>query len=245
MVAIDDNGLPGCIDSQSKQFDGGDSCAILCTEIALGSTKFQPDLMNAFISPSGLPRRHPDITKWYGQTDRFSRDQMIPMICAGIVLGGHPAVDALYHAHKKLGFMHAWNTKGSDRIDREDKDPDVTGPEIWALWERYWKTENWKLPLWDAETLVGAYIWQYRKIKDSYKKRKDPEYRGNRVSRNHMLVSIIANKYLPTSVSKKAYQVNDFEDLIARWDAHCNTVGEWNTSQLFREAINGSHHHQR
>lgn len=241
MVAIDELGLPGCIDSQSKQFDGGDSCAIFCTEVALGGKQFDPKLLSLFIGADGMPRRHPGYPGkrlWYAEPDRFSRDQMIAMICAGIKLGGHPAVDALYRAHKTTGFMHAFNTKGNDRLEHEDKDPDFTGPEVWALWERYWKKDNWKLAIWDMETLGSSYIWQYRKIRDAIHKKKDPNYRGNRVTRNHMLVSIIANQYMPTPVSKKAYQVNDFDDLInARWDNHCKDVGEWNTAQLFREAV--------
>lgn len=219
---LDKDGLPGTLDYR-KILDMGDSAAIAGTLIALGSPDFTPDILNHFIGADGLPRRHPDQSRWYGQPDRFSRDQMIPLICAGIRLGGHPAVDKLYLAHAKRDFKTAWNTRGNGGMEKPTKRPDITGPEIMALWARYLKKKPLRLAALDMELLTSALDWKLR--------RKD------RVCRNHMLSSLICREFSPTFVSKTAFRTNNWKDLIMRWKDHCTAVGEYQTAPLFENAL--------
>lgn len=218
---LDSDGFPGSVND--GVFDGGDTAAILGTLIAL-----EPKLLDRvnwtrllpFLWDGKTMVRHPDETKWYSRGDRFSRDQLIPMICAGIVHRS-PTIEALFYAHQRRWFLLAWNTRKNGAIDVPKKFPDITGPEIWALWLRY-KKPWWArifLNLADVETLVSSIFWRL--------------FRKDRVCRNHMLVTIIARRYKPTLISRLAYWLNDWNDLIPRWWHHCEACGEYPTADLF------------
>src|SRR6185369_6729494 len=77
----DENGYPGTIDWKGE-YDGGDTAAILGTLRTLYPIEIPLYDIPSFAS--SIPARHPDLNKWYGQPDRFSRDQLIPAIC-GII----------------------------------------------------------------------------------------------------------------------------------------------------------------
>lgn len=222
MKPTDAQGYPGTI-GEAGEFDGGDTAAIIGTIQAL-----KPNTIDVpFIPVTTAPLRHPDDSKWYGQPDRFSRDQLIPAICGGVlnVLVGI-CIHDIYSLHKKKLFLTAWNTRGNGATDMPTKFPDVCGPEVWALWIRY------KRPWWarlvlgflDLQTLIGAVQWRL-------------EPKSNRVTRNHMLVCITARQVLPTLVSRLAYWINDWQDLINRWEAHCEAVREYQTADLFRKKV--------
>jgi hypothetical protein len=216
---IDPQGYPGAI-GEDGTFDGGDTAAIMGTVYALGKD-FPSVLQYPF--NNGAPIRHPDTTKWYGQPDRFSRDQLIPVLCD--LVANDSVIPLLETSHRKKYFLTAWNTKKNGAMDVPDKKPDITGPTVWALWLRY-KRPWWArlvLGLCDLQAFVSALDWRFR--------------RKGRVCRNHMLVSVIAYKYMPTWISQCTYRLNNWDDLISRWDAHCEAVREYNTAELFREAI--------
>lgn len=220
----DESGLPGAVDPSYGTWDGGDTAAIL------GTLWFFGQMHDHGLSFSDqAPTRHPDVTKWYGQSDRFSRDQLIAVLCgltlAKLFMFGGFSVAALYRAHKRRCFLTAWNTRKNGAMDAPKKFPDITGPEIWALWLRLLKPA-WArlvLPILDLETLASAIHWRLG--------RKD------RVTRNHMLVLLTARKHLPTFVTRLADYITDWEDLINRWDAHCQAVGEYPTADLFRREV--------
>jgi hypothetical protein len=219
---VDDKGFPGTIGEQGE-FDGGDTAAILGTLLTFSEQGWAQRLYEC--CSLGTPRRHPDQTRWYGQPDRFSRDQLVPVICAGINYKVLYSVDLVYTENKKRHFLTAWNTKKNGAMDVPSKTPDFCGPTIWALWIRY-KRPWWArlfLNILDLEGLCSSLHWKY--------------FRKDRVTRNHMLVSIIANRHMPTIVSRLTYKINNWPDLIAKWDAHCEAVREYNTAQLFRDAI--------
>lgn len=218
---FDSLGYPGTRDYRGF-WDGGDTAAILGTVIALQPKQtFAPAMLNALVDDNGVPRRHYDVTKWYGQSDRCSRDQLIPLICAGIALVKHSTIDSIFKAHRRRGFLTAWNTKKNGAMNVPDKFPDITGPEIWALWIRY--KEPWwgGMFLWilDLETLVGSISWRW--------------FRKDRVCRNHMLVMMMSRHRMPSATMLLASLITDWLDLVSRWDEHCKAVGEYPTAEFF------------
>lgn len=225
---LDSSQYPGTIQWDGS-YDGGDTAAIMGTIIAL-APMFARLVLPELPMRNGIPLRHPDIMRWYGQEDRFSRDQLIAVLC-GLVSGGHylPGdVLALKAAHSKKYYLTAWNTKGNGAMDMPTKFPDICGPEVWALWQRILKPWWAKSVLWllDVQTLIGALQWRFF------------EPKSNRVTRNHMLVCIITMYYMPTVTSRLACWINDWDDLVNRWAEHCAAVGEYPTADLFRSHIN-------
>lgn len=219
----DSQGYPGTIQYDGS-YDGGDTAAIIGTLDTLAP--FAQTVAAPWNVAEGLPLRHPDTTKWYGQPDRFSRDQLIPMICSAIA-GQHIRGYRFYNAHKKRLFLTTWNTKGNGSIDMPTKMPDICGPEIWGLWIRFKKPWWARLVLCalDLQTLIGAIQWRWFASST------------NRVTRNHMLVCIIHRRYMPTLASRLSNLINDYSDLISRWRAHCDAVGEYPTADLFESQI--------
>lgn len=220
MKPLDPQGFPGSI-GEKGEFDGGDTAAILGT-----LWFFEQDINVQFPFSHGetpIPLRHPDTTKWYGQPDRFSRDQLIPVLCS--LIKTDTCIPALETAAKRRFYLTAWNTKKNGSMDAPDKFPDITGPEVWSLWIRYKRPWWARLVLWalDIEHLIGALDWRFR--------RKD------RVCRNHMLVSLMTKKYMPTLVSRLAYSINNWPDLLDRWEGHCRDTREYDTSEMFRKAV--------
>ncbi len=220
---LDPQGFPGCVDPHGF-WDGGDTAAILGTLAAL--TPNEEDARQwahkiTSLIPEGVPLRHPDSSQWYGQSDRFSRDQLIPIICTCIRFPDIPELKKFYQAHSQKLFMLAWNKRKNGAMEAPSKPLDFTGPEIWALWLRYKKPWWAQLILWflDIETLLGTVHWRY--------------FRKDRVTRNHMLITLYSKKYSPTFVSKISYRLLNWADLIRRWSDHCEAVGEYPTANLF------------
>lgn len=221
---IDSYGMP-CTKQYDGSLDGGDTAAILGTLIALGKDEYNG--LSLILSKWKNPVRHPDISKWYGQPDRFSRDQLIPLICSAIRFGHSVYFQWLFGQHRNKLFLFAWNTRGNGAMEKPWKLPDLCGPSVWALWIRYYKPwwAHLALCTLDLELLVGACLWKWFQPKT------------NRVTRNFMLMSISCRRTMPTLVSRLVFWMNDWRDLISRWDAHCQTVGEYQTADLFRKAI--------
>lgn len=226
---IDENGFPGAT-GLNGEFDGGDTAAIIGTIVALDPYAILMLMEKVhFLIPAGFPIRHPDFNKWYGRHDRFSRDQLIPIICAGIATGDPRGfIDLFFRAHRRRKFLTAWNTRKNGTIDAPKKWPDFTGPEVWALWIRF-KNPWWKhLVLWflDLETLFGSIGWRL--------------FPRNNVTRNHMLVALITKAHSPTFVSKLAFRINDWADLLVRWWHHVRENQEYDTAVLFVKALQNS-----
>lgn len=221
---LDDKGYPGTRQSDGS-YDGGDTAAVIGTIMALSQPLTEQLLSSRVVIPfdviAGAPLRHPDKTKWYGQPDRFSRDQLIAVLC-GLMYNRQANPGAIYASHRQRRFLTAWNTKKNGAMAVPDKTPDFTGPEVWGLWLRIYKPWWARAVLWfcDLESLGGTIHWRF--------------FRRDRVCRNHMLVCLASQDHLPTWVSKLSYKINKWDDLIARWTAHCEAVGEFPTGDLFR-----------
>lgn len=232
--------------------DGGDSAAQWGNVMAINPNFAMSTLAPKYFG-NETPVRHPDKSKWYGLDWRFSRDQLVPFIC-GLIgmkrarLDDQGAGKKLFQMHSRRGFVLAWNKYRNhvypdlaehnakatpDVLWRpEPKFPDFTGPEVWALWLRLflesrrfflcWPIAWLVLNVLDLETLIGSIHWRYRE---------------DRVTRNHLLVSIVARASTPTLVSWVNFRVCNFEDLINRWDDHCEATGELNTAGLFFAAV--------
>jgi hypothetical protein len=222
---IDKDGFPGTR-GDDEQFDGGDTAAIIGTCLALRLSNvegvFLPDLRRKLITEDG-PVRHPDKSKWYGWPDRFSRDQLVAILCSYVTHFDQSA-ETLFRHHKKKLFLTAWNSKKNHALDAPKKMPDLTGPEVWALWIRIFKPWWWWMVLWalDLETLLGAIMWKFRK---------------SRITRNHMLICIVGLSNLSTPIMDLAYCINDWDDLIERWTKHCQDAKEYQTGILFDKSI--------
>ena len=221
---IDNLGLPGTR-QEDGSLDMGDSAAIFFNLAALGSEEIYK-IPYYFDDSNNIPIRHPDKSKWWGQSDRFSRDQLIPILCWAALKGRGqtPFLRKVFKAHLKHLLLWAWNSKGNGAMDMPKKTPDITFLEIIGLWLRIFKPFGYQSVLWlcDIETLIGSISWKFR---------------TDRVTRNHMLVHIAQREVCPTWVSKISYRINDWKDLVGRWKAHTEAVGEYPTAELFERHL--------
>jgi hypothetical protein len=241
---IDADGIPGCkLDFYSADgdyaFDGGDSLAIVCTILTFDD--LSPILDEEFIDPlylrlqllmfmnnEGVPLRHPDKTKWYGQADRCSRDQLIPLLCYFSTGVYKSMAKRVFKAHLRRGLIFAWNTRANGQMVTPWKLPDLTGPDVWALWLRAFQPwyANLILPILDIQLLISSFLWRHKL---------------SNITRNHMLSCIVARNILPNFISKLAFRINDWDTLIIKWFKHTNAVGEYPTWQLFQNEVKKWH----
>lgn len=226
----DDQGYPGCRQADGS-FDGGDTAAIMGTIRALS-----PDLTALIIEPLKAdppfdyvyrqPLRHPNTKVWYGMPYRYSRDQLIAMLCGAILSG--QKIGNVWVAHKRRFLLTAWNELQNDGSAKSFPASlgDICGPEVWALWIRYFNPWWGFLVLWflDIQTLVGAVQWRYF----------TPE--TNQICRNHMLVCLTMRATAPSLITKYIERINAWPDLIARWRASNEATGEFPTADLFDAA---------
>lgn len=144
-------------------------------------------------------RRHKDTTKWYGQTDRMSRDQLIPNI-VGMGIGKHSGelIATLIMLISRFGFTT--NIRDNFVDDSAPKKlPDFCGPSIFGAFIRALNLKLLKplLILSDIELLINSIIIR-RRIK------KDP----SQSDINSQLVLLIQSQMvLSTFVSRLAVKV--------------------------------------
>lgn len=185
--------------------DGGDSCAHGCAILyaAVRTMKLIPllNLMRKYPSALevelGLYCRHPNPDKWYSRNDTFSRDQLTPLIAYLSIIGVMAPIRRLFKQHLKRGLLFAWNTREIDSYPGQDnykwKIPDITGPEIWAMWIRAFNcyTLYPLLFLFDIQTLISSILYRF-KLTDST------------LQMNHVLMVDFSNEVMPTLISKLA-----------------------------------------
>lgn len=227
---LDERGYPGSI-QDTGVYDGGDTIAIIGSIMVGGGVipaAVSRHMLEFFDFQAMAPLRHPDVTKWSGHPDRFSRDQLVAIL-SGLAMSPHPLpylASYLYLSHRRRWFVFAWNWRrnGEMNVPRK-RAPDTTGPEVWALWLRVRRTRWRRLVLWllDYRIVVGALLWRFLP--------------RNNVTRNHMNMLIVSMTVDRTWAARLAWRIADHKDLVLRWMVHCRKVNEFPTWQLYEAAI--------
>lgn len=151
-----------CYLGDNGTLDGGDTCANQFTYLYAMAVLNQPlepgQALTAlsYLVVNGVPIRHPDPSKWYSGINRTSRDQLTPYL-AYLVQTAHKPLQAAYlrrllAQHAKHLLLVAWNTRRNhvyaDAVEHAAKStadvphnygwklPDITGPDIWAIYAR-------------------------------------------------------------------------------------------------------------
>jgi len=175
----------------------------------------------------GRMRRHPDIDKWYGAWDRFSRDQMIPVLAAYAALGLKQRAWKFFKDHLKNGWLlFSTNTKHNYMYptlkehlakstpdvqwNYSDKMPDLTVWDVWALYIRCF--QSWYLwPLlvvFDGFTVIDAIIHRY--LSDSKHVEK------------FVSILVVGDLVMPTPTMRLAHKITSADNIISKmyryWD---------------------------
>jgi hypothetical protein len=224
---LDSKGYPVCTGPSP---DGGDCAADMGTFMSLNPIN-EKSIMDSITipwdGPTEQPLRYWDATKWSGLPNRFSRDQLIPLICGFTNSSPRYLITAgvFYKAHAKRWFLTTWNTLNNDGSAKSFPANlgDICGPEVWALWIRY-KNPWWRqLVLWffDIQTLIGAIQWRWFTPAT------------NQITRNHMHVCLNMLAHSPSPTSYLISWINNWTDLVARWRACNSATGEIPTADMF------------
>lgn len=107
--------------------------------------------------------RHWNITKWYGQFDRMSRDQETPNLAA---FGGMDLEDLkkdMIEGSFKRAFLFTTNTRGNSDSPKR-KLPDFTLFGSWALMIRMYKESKLKdlLSVFDLSLYASSLLWIFK-----------------------------------------------------------------------------------
>jgi len=224
----------------TKSGDGGDSAAICGTLMVVDDKFVTPSSLQMYLNDA-TPVRHPDSDKWYGRPWRFSRDQLIGLLCGIVARNSEHVVELtgmiLWSKHLRRGFIFAWNRIRNFQYETESehklkstpdvawnpkpKISDITGPEVWGLWIRFWRMWFLWPALWilDLETAASSALWRWKPKND--------------ITRNHMLIMITQKNHMPTPISWMARKISNIDDLCERWGRYCQAVGEEDTAKLF------------
>lgn len=152
------------------------------------------------IRDDGRLRRHSDITKWYSQWDRGSRDQYHIIIGMGLV-GIKEVLWLMFKDHCTRLLLWTTNTKGNSYFAKS-KLPDFTGPGFLAMWVRAFNqkhpaqlTVRLALCVLDISMVIQSLIWRFYHLKFN-KEHTD--------ILNHVQVMIQSKISLDTPVAKLA-----------------------------------------
>lgn len=238
MIYRDHWGLP-----VTRDMDGGDTAAILGTILASRMQGYESDFDQLdLLMGLNTPLRHPDSEMWYGRPWRFSRDQLIPLLAVCVVHGRRVKRLRRYllKKHAMMGFCFAWNSRHNYMYDSEHEQqvmgnpvdgyrpgwklPDLTGPEVWGLWIRCYGGFGFigrlVLTILDIENLINTLLWNH--------------FRQDRISRNHLITTLVAAEFYPTPVSILSAKILNWNDLLFRWWNHCEDSQESNTAPGLR-----------
>lgn len=173
------------------------------------------DSISGLFRQNGTWRRHPDEKRWYGDWDRMSRDQMIPIIVALGCEKRYGVLTKTFLNHlicRGLLFMtntrRNWATPANHKTPDPDGDlynydykmPDVTLFEFWALYLRAlpFHLGYIGLPVLlvaDIFTAIGGLIRNKNKDKDVL---------------NHCIIAVNATVNCPTPISWLGNKLTDW-----------------------------------
>ena len=156
----------------------------------------------------GVFKRHPNTSRWYGQCDRMSRDQITPNIVAWGLMGpkgrGRELLNRTLWSNMKRLMLFTTNTKGnSDNYPKDSwKLPDFTGPHVWAMYIRAYRA--WALyPLLmvlDIENLASNIIKHFSYFKNP----------NNSDDLNNIAYLLQARESMPTPISWLSRMIYNF-----------------------------------
>lgn len=205
----------GVIRQHSDQgFDDGDSAHRHGVEYLF---KGYPSLhYEFFLHSSGQIIRNPSSGTWTNETERSTRDQNTPWICAYAINACKKQLKLMYKGIlSNFSRFHNYYKNGHERTKKPHNkwyEIDIAGPEIHACFIRGLKLRFLYPLLWilDLETLIGTLIWN--KFRDSS---------DNDIT-NHICILKLSNEIKPTFVSTYALKFLDKDLAIKKlreyWD---------------------------
>lgn len=229
---LDPNGYPGCRQTGDGTWDGGDTAAIMGTIMAC-SPEVTAQVIDRLKTDCPFdyvyyqPLRHPDTLVWYGQPNRYSRDQLTAMLC-GLILSKRTC-HSMFLSHRRRWFLTAWNSVENDGSKKSWPASlgDICGPEVWALWIRYFNPWWGFLFLWffDIQTLIGAITWRWFTPQTM------------QLTRNQMLVTLTMIQRRPSITTIVVRKLTDWTAWIELWRLSNLATGEFPSADLFTEAV--------
>lgn len=211
MKPVNNLGFPGA--QKNGTVDITNTLAIICTLIVLsGETdmlEWSADLPS-FVSYDGIPMRYPG----FSPNKAFGPWQLLPLICAGIRREVSASVETVFKSHKTRLFIGSWNTYLP------------CGPLIWAAWLRFRQPVWARLVLWLCDLTLLRLHWYI--LPSGGKERL----------RCHMLALITAREHMPSWVSRLAWRRENRQGMVDLWTLYENEAQEYETSDLFRKAVN-------
>lgn len=139
----DENGFIGHKTGREGELEFGDSAQrtfmldifeyfLLVKTGSLSESFINQKISSIYLAFSEEYTRHPDTTKWWGQTGTFSADQAIPTIGISAIIKSNHLDIMFWLLLKRCFFM--WNTK------------------------KIWETNGWKIPDWRPLKIIPLFI---------------------------------------------------------------------------------------
>lgn len=224
--------------------DAGDSLnrtAVIRALTYLGSMPWPIDFNTFEVlgDGKGKYRRHWDSNKWYSDFDRTSRDQLTPLLIWYGATSYTHLLREMFKDHLKRALLFAYNTRRNyvypteaETIAKNPPDsgvvwnygwkvPDLTGPEIWALYIRGFQLKLLYplLYLFDLQTLAGSLALRLKPYDDVI---------------NHALILEYGRVRMDTLWMKIARKVTSAAFLQARLDNFFSREIEPPINELYR-----------
>jgi hypothetical protein len=153
----------------NTQGDGGDSCH-KTSHLEIALTLMHEPPHPSFEKLKDVQKatpfvRHPDPSKWYSETNRFSRDQATPYVIALALNKSYKMLFHFFIRHMLHGFLFTWNTVPNwiSSIGAKKKMPDITFAEFFNIYIRGFRLYPLypMLLLGDLEMLGGVIIKRF------------------------------------------------------------------------------------
>ena len=217
----------------TNQMDGGDSCAHGLA-MHYGAAVLKVVLPPAIESldeycaklEKGFGRyvRHPDPTMWYSETNRFSRDQLTPLLLALALTKRRKRLATLFLAHAAHLLLFAWNTRINASLPGTAayawKLPDITGPDIWAAYIRGFR-------FWPLYPILV--VFDLMNVITAVQNRYWPQ---NTIQMNAVLMVDFAARVMPTPTALLARWIYGKEEPVKALNSN------WGDVTLFNPPVN-------
>lgn len=219
LIKHDKFGLVGQPDDKyTFGLEGGDSLNWTCHEYFLTNQLLTHHILKHFEKHPGLYIRHPNRYQsdfgwasycegnWNGVE---SRDQMTGKLCFLAKAQARRALWRTFKQHVKRFLLFANNTihNGANPKTAKWKLPDLTGPDVWALYIRGFRAW-WCYPLlliFDLHLFINCFIKRMTKDSDIL---------------SFIIKMLTAREIMPTPIIWLAFMVNSRQDLDRRLEVY-------------------------